>query len=601
MHVERFFIEDELLIQLRDRPGAPPQELADLGNRLIARIDDFVRQDLGVEGRPVTVPNITGDDVIRIVALSPEELYASKQDARPVVARAEAEAEEEEPIPSVALHFRGIQGAYFPTETTRDAVTHLVTAAKEHLAELMENFDFQYASPNWLFGGTQGTMPTGGPGGRPSPVAVPAQTGKIEPKKFKKQRFDQLLSLFSGVLGAVNIAAQTAQPVNVVILDTAPEKADLDRAYATFKDNDLLSSLRNKLHIMRARQLGIDFTRLKPPPNPAVARQQPTTPTEQAEKEAAIKYFKRSGGYEMPDHGLFIAGIIHQIAPEANIYLVQVLNKYGLGTLDSLRRGLSAIEQNALRDETGNRTVLGNGPLVINMSLCIDFNTIEEVVSHFTSFTYETIKWALSPLLSPLNFLQGLPHDKEDLFAAVKGAKRSRNAIIVAAAGNQADPNLTIPPNACYPAAYDGVIGVGALDKGGQRVWYSNLADTPPMVGVAVLGGDTEQPKAGQVCLRLDSVCPPEESLLGLYSSEFFPNEDGVFDQTDLRLRNETGWAWWSGTSFSTAIMSGIMVNVAERGIPLRDQFLDAGLFISLITLLKGMTPLGEPILEVVQ
>jgi subtilisin family serine protease len=42
----------------------------------------------------------------------------------------------------------------------------------------------------------------------------------------------------------------------------------------------------------------------------------------------------------------------------------------------------------------------------------------------------------------------------------------------------------------------------------------------------------------------------PEEGVMGVYSGEF---PDGQ--------PNETGWAYWSGTSFATGIMSGIAAN----------------------------------------
>jgi hypothetical protein len=42
--------------------------------------------------------------------------------------------------------------------------------------------------------------------------------------------------------------------------------------------------------------------------------------------------------YRMTDHGLFVAGIIHTIAPQAELHLIEVLNPYGVGDLESITR-----------------------------------------------------------------------------------------------------------------------------------------------------------------------------------------------------------------------------------------------------------------------
>ncbi len=44
--------------------------------------------------------------------------------------------------------------------------------------------------------------------------------------------------------------------------------------------------------------------------------------------------------YWMYDHGLFVAGIIHTIAREAQLHLIEVLNWFGVGTLETIARGL---------------------------------------------------------------------------------------------------------------------------------------------------------------------------------------------------------------------------------------------------------------------
>src|SRR5207253_7893683 len=64
--------------------------------------------------------------------------------------------------------------------------------------------------------------------------------------------------------------------------------------------------------------------------------------------------------YPMATHGLFIAGIIRSLAPQAKLRLIQVLNNDGGGSVESIIQGLT------LADRPG-RSV----PLVINCSFTL--------------------------------------------------------------------------------------------------------------------------------------------------------------------------------------------------------------------------------------
>ena len=65
---------------------------------------------------------------------------------------------------------------------------------------------------------------------------------------------------------------------------------------------------------------------------------------------------------------------------------------------------------------------------------------------------------------------------------------RSRDILVVASAGNSNSSTFA------YPAAYDNVIAVSAVDIQGARAYYSNLG---PWVDVAAPGGDTLQDRNG--------------------------------------------------------------------------------------------------------
>ena len=69
----------------------------------------------------------------------------------------------------------------------------------------------------------------------------------------------------------------------------------------------------------------------------------------------------RDHNYQMTDHGLFVAGIVHTIAPKAQIHLFEVLNPDGVGDLLSIARGLwQALD------------LFSGKPLVINCSLVLN-------------------------------------------------------------------------------------------------------------------------------------------------------------------------------------------------------------------------------------
>ena len=72
------------------------------------------------------------------------------------------------------------------------------------------------------------------------------------------------------------------------------------------------------------------------------------------------------------------------------------------------------------------------------------------------------IRWAVDRDAAVLNLSLVLHHDDPAVRAAVAYA-HSRDVVVVAVAGNRQQEGAPTP----YPAAYDGVIGVGAIDETG--------------------------------------------------------------------------------------------------------------------------------------
>jgi subtilisin family serine protease len=236
----------------------------------------------------------------------------------------------------------------------------------------------------------------------------------------------------------------------------------------------------------------------------------------------------------MPDHGLFVAGIIHTLAPKAELHLYEVLNPYGVGCVLTIVKGLlQALDLPR--------------PLIVNCSLVLDLPDNEEEEPDFPS------EFIRNQQL--MEYLQRPLQDAFDLLAL-------EGAVVVAAAGNDAQPgpgpeSVQLRPRARVPARFPNVIGVGALPKGKptrgkspQPASYSNLADDPTDRGYVVLGGEDAA----------------NQGIVGVYLNPYPQYRDPIpADKKKIKaerfkyIPNQTGWAEWAGTSFATPVLSGLL------------------------------------------
>ncbi|WP_372970900.1 S8 family peptidase, partial [Marinobacter sp.] len=186
-------------------------------------------------------------------------------------------------------------------------------------------------------------------------------------------------------------------------------------------------------------------------------------------------------------HGTHVAGIaaavdnqigIVGMAPEATIYPVRVLGRDGVGSSADL---VDALNWAARQGEIN----------VINLSL-----------------------GGLGPSTALKNAID----------AAWAGGN---GQLIVAAAGNQGTDEPT------YPAAYDNVIGVGAVDGGGERASYSNIGES---VDVVAPGGDASR-DANQ------------DGAADIIISTWGRDDSGTF---------EPGYAGLQGTSMAAPHVAGV-------------------------------------------
>jgi len=257
-------------------------------------------------------------------------------------------------------------------------------------------------------------------------------------------------------------------------------------------------------------------------------------------------------GFEMPDHGLFIAGIIRDLAPKAKIECIRVLNDLGVGTVSVLTQTLEAIQGRMMMED------LQKTPVVINLSLVI---TPPDEVIIIKQFDPKTI--------------DGL---REGLHQVIQSLIKS-GAVFIAAAGNDSNtPDMPERIGPRYPAAFPEVISVGAVigDQNETAASYSDRATSPEQPnGIATYGGNIAKPVTPASSISpLPPVAPTPidcmtgaidiDAVIGVYSSPTYSKLADQDCQLSYPAPNPNAWAYWSGTSFSTPIISALVARLLQ-------------------------------------
>lgn len=402
-------------------------------------------------------------------------------------------------------------------------------------------------TPDWRLAGGQDDETTPGPG------ALPEQAPDVKSGRFG-----------FGDKAAAEIAGGTGEGVVVAVLDTSPQKKRVSEAAADSRGNWLLKKVNERVDIDGPLSIHPHHF-LRRLPHAVVKWHAPFTPSKKGHR---LKY-------KMPDHGLFAAGIIQSIAPQAEIHLIRVLSDFGVGTVQILASTLMKLPNAFLRNEDGT----DNGKkLVINLSLMVDLppgvsicgatrrsaqppsvefmnywfpktaasgmwtneNEIEAILKkNKNAEVREGIKLTHVSLQSLTEWLSAGPSAGQDLAAN----DRRKRILCVAASGNDA-LGADARPQTRLPARYDNVLGVASVTTTGAPSSFSNRGDELDMGnGVAVPGGNAMMPSTGG---------PPvidREAVTGIFSRRELPFDRGL---------NEKGWVRWAGTSFATPTISGI-------------------------------------------
>jgi subtilisin family serine protease len=237
------------------------------------------------------------------------------------------------------------------------------------------------------------------------------------------------------------------------------------------------------------------------------------------------------------DHGLFVAGLVHAVAPKSEIHLIRVLNDDNVGSLSKLYSALKAFIDRMSGGEGGEakRTV-------INLSLGV----------HLPPDLEQAGLPDLPALQDELLAALGQPRPAEwphfaipSLDALLSGAYED-DVVVVASAGNESICRMHAEPP-LIPAAYPEVLGVAGSNIVRGRALFSNAGD------VAAPSGDSRQG------------CLPRWLSLD-------KDQASRVTSLSMRISKDSGYAHWAGTSFAAPLVSGLAALVFEQNNAITSQ-----------------------------
>ncbi len=271
-------------------------------------------------------------------------------------------------------------------------------------------------------------------------------------------------------------------------------------------------------------------------------------------------------GFPMNDHGVFVAGIIRDIASDAHVECIRVLNDYGVGDTTALINALSLIQSRLLPEGD-----LYNTPVVVNMSLTA---TPSEEGLASLGLTDASVAPTRIGLLSVMQTLgqQGV------VFAASSGNGSGPHDKITNPPGERVQPR--------YPAAFayplpgavleypdlPAMIPVGAVNSSGEAASYSNY---PGTLGIGTYGGEIPSPsKTAPDPVTGTQAQLPIDAPRGIYTSALYPALSAndplptvsppPVSYPEYAPSPAITWAYWSGTSFATPVISALAALVME-------------------------------------
>lgn len=395
------------------------------------------------------------------------------------------------------------------------------------------------AAPNWYSSGSPaGCTTTGGPGDPPCPVPS-ADECADRPGYWPITLQD---------LGASDLVHCDGEGVTIFVLDTMPGEVLADGQIPSQVTHAVTAAgAHNQLLQTLAAQMNTDtHPGTKPFVNVHYWELPPTMSGDTAyELGAGQDINGKPYGYAMPDHGLFVTGIVRDLASASTIEYMRVLDDFGVSTTDIIVARLEEIQQ---RIAPGGD--LNGKPVVINLSLLI--GPSDEQLP--TLWFGKNALWNADQLGDLQRELESF---KVPLHLVIQSLT-ANGAVVVAAAGNDSHrPQTSRRIGPRYPAAFPEVISVGAVDKQGNAASYSNYPTSLSQPnGIATYGGGIPTVNAFQNDQNVDA-------LRGIYSSPRYPALDST-DPNPYYTVSNNHWAYWSGTSFATPIVSALAARTLQ-------------------------------------
>jgi subtilisin family serine protease len=412
------------------------------------------------------------------------------------------------PEPDLQAGAARIQAAVLGVNRSLTQVNRMLRRHTRELAQQwpgMEALELIALTPCWLSAAGQEGHIGAGPG-------VPPEPRPDLPSDWRPSY------AFEGP--AAGLADASGEGVVVAILDSRPERDEVLAAAQAFQPpHAFLMEL-----LERVRFGGFDLG------DPGMAAVEHLVASWEAGDPDGL-----AQGYAMPDHGIFVSGLVLGAAPDADIHLLRVLNEQGVGDLQSLC---------ALLGQTRARTNAAGKRLIVNLSLVSSIPTEADLEREYRPLRSVAKRQAAGSedagSVPPMRAFLGGP-----LMDAVAALVRD-GALVVASAGNDAKPGA-LRPEPRMPARDDRVLAVGAAGRGGQAAGFSNAADALVMGnGVVAFGGDARWLASGA---RVD----PQDAPVGLFSRPTVPITGAAVP---------TGWVSWAGTSFAAPLVTALAARI---------------------------------------
>lgn len=449
------------------------------------------------------------------------------------------------PMPGMAA-MQGTGGsAGMGGDSTMDHTLDLIDYLHNHQDAFQQvNSSGGDAIPNWFWTGSDETT-HGCPVSPPIPVDPSTSSTPLGQWKVELQD-----------LPDPALQSATGKDVYVFILDTLPTVDTISAAAENAGDQNTL---------LRAMTNGIASEKPYHATPPAINLNYSFNTEVPGPSQSAVTgkdIYGQLVGFPMADHGLSIAGIVRDLAPDANIECIRVLNDYGVGTLSTLMDALKSIQARMMAQDGD----LYQKPVVINLSLLVlpPGNCMPDGVTP-DGYIMKDSLGILSTLIKSMG----------------------NQVVIVASAGNDSDPrDAQMNPNGAryeprYPANFANdvnynlsqVIPVGAVNQYGDASSYSNY---PGPNGIATYAGETPSP-IPPTCPK-DMTTPvtvemPPDALCGVYTAGSYPvltmgamqsAPSSSADYPMYQVPASNTWAYWTGTSFAAPIISALAARALE-------------------------------------